>query len=509
MSLLQTWIMTPLAGAIGWTLLHSLWQGAIISAALGAVLVATRSARARYAAACMAMLLLLAGFGLTLISVMPENTRGLRITPAPLPPWNLATDLAGPIRSNLGLATIAPWLTPFWIVGVGIAYLGHVAGWISVCRLRRRGVCCVSAFWQRELVRLSASLRVSRPVVLLESCLANTPMVLGHFRPVILLPLGLLTGMSSERIESILLHELAHIRRYDYLLNAFQRLVQGLLFYHPAVWWISGVVRTERENCCDDVVVAMTGNPQEYADALVALEQSRSTGYALAVAVGGGNLVKRIRRLLYPKVPYGAWMPLAATLVLIATGAVAIAAWQSEPPQQRPADPQSKTGRTRSSAYAKLSPYVKWLNEDVVYIITDEERARFQKLTTDEEREKFIAQFWERRNPKPGADPNGENEFLKEHYRRIGYANQRYGTASGRPGWQTDLGHVYIVYGPSDQIETHPNGGTQIEVWTYRHLEGIGDNASITFIDAIGTGDYRLAPGSPGLPFPRPVSPRH
>ena len=119
-------------------------------------------------------------------------------------------------------------------------------------RLRRRGVCGASERWQKELARLSRQLRLSRPVQLLESCLADVPMVLGHFRPVILIPVGVLAGLPAGQIEAILLHELAHIRRFDYLVNVLQRLVEGLLFYHPAVWWISRVIRAERENCCDD-----------------------------------------------------------------------------------------------------------------------------------------------------------------------------------------------------------------------------------------------------------------
>ena len=144
--------------------------------------------------------------------------------------------------------------------------------------MRLRGVCYVTEHWQREVRRLSNQLRLSRPVVLMESCLADAPIVLGHFRSLILMPVGLLTGLPAGQIEAILLHELAHIRRCDYLVNAVQRFVEGLFFYHPAVWWISRVIRTERENCCDDVVVEMTGNAHEYAVALAALEQNRWRG---------------------------------------------------------------------------------------------------------------------------------------------------------------------------------------------------------------------------------------
>jgi GWxTD domain-containing protein len=327
---------------------------------------------------------------------------------------------------------------------------------------------------------------------LLESCLADTPMVLGHFRPLILMPIGLLTGLPAGQIEVILLHEMAHICRCDYLVNVIQRLVEGLLFYHPAVWWISRVIRTERENCCDDVVVAASGNAHEYAVALAALEQNRCPGRQPAVAVTGGSLVKRIHRLLYPQGPTGVWAPLLAALSLIITATVALAAWPSEPPQQSSNGAQPQTERAETS-----DPFLrKWLHEDVVYIITDEEEAAYKRLTTDEERYQFIERFWMRRDPKPDTV---ENEIREEHYRRIAYANERFRTASGRAGWQTDRGHMYIVYGPPDQIESHPSGDAGMhpfEVWLFGHIEGIGDNLTISFIDRMRTGDYQIAPGN-------------
>lgn len=499
MRVLESWVGTPLAGAVGWTLLHLLWEGAIISAALAAALVAMRSPRARYAAACVAMLAMLGAFGLTLARVMPTGANGVQTVRAPaFPAWNVGTAVDSPGLSKPGLAAAVPWLAPFWIAGVCIFYLGHLASWISVSRLRRRGVCCASEHWQKDLERLSAQLRLSRPIRLLESCLVDAPMVLGHFRPIILMPLGLLAGLPAGHIEAILLHELAHIRRYDYLVNVLQRSVEGLLFYHPAVWWISGVIRAERENCCDDVVVAMSGNAHEYAVALAALEQNRWSGREPAVAATGGSLVKRIRRLLYPQSPNGLWTPLLAAAILMTIAAVTLAAWQAAPPQQSSAATQRKAGRAETSPHATwASPYAAWLNEDVAYIIDDKERAAFEKLTTDEEREEFIVQFWLRRDPTPGTS---ENEFKEEHYRRIAHANRYFRTVSGGHGWQTDRGHMWIVYGPPDEIESHPSGGTRIlypfEDWKYYHVEGIGDNLFVTFVDRTRTGDYRVAPGN-------------
>ncbi|MGA2737744.1 MAG: M56 family metallopeptidase [Bryobacteraceae bacterium] len=331
MRLLEIWVASPLAGAVGWTLLHSLWEGAIISAALGTVLLATRSPRARYAAACAALAAMLAAFGLTLFCMMPEGVNGPRILYASsLPAWNVRSGLGALDVSNSRFGGMVPWL-PFWIAGVWIFSLRQLIAWISASRLRSRGVCIAPERLQKDLTRLRAQLRVSRPVLLLESCIVDVPMVLGHFRPIILMPLGQLAGLPAGQIDAILAHELAHIRRCDYLVNLLQRVMEGLLFYHPAVWWVGRVIRTERENCCDDVAIATSGNAHDYAVALAALEQRRWPLCDTAVAATGGILMKRIRRLLYPRRPNGAWTPLFAALALIVIASVTLAAWQAAP----------------------------------------------------------------------------------------------------------------------------------------------------------------------------------
>jgi GWxTD domain-containing protein len=150
------------------------------------------------------------------------------------------------------------------------------------------------------------------------------------------------------------------------------------------------------------------------------------------------------------------------------------------------------------------TPYQKWLNEEAIYIISDAERAAFNRLNTDDEREKFIEQFWERRDPTPGTQ---ENEYREEHYRRIAYANENFGIPNGIPGWKTDRGMIYIKYGPPNEKETHATGGTYtrpieegggqtttfpFERWRYRFIEGIGNDVSMEFVDTTMTGEYHM-----------------
>ena len=198
--------------------------------------------------------------------------------------------------------------------------------------------------------------------------------------------------------------------------------------------------------------------------------------------------MKRIRRLLYPKSAKGSWMPVIGGLILIASAAFAMAVV----PQAR----QGLAERQQPRA-VESNPYENWLNGPVSYIINPREREAFEKLTTDEERDMFIQQFWERRNPNPGSR---KNAFKEEIYRRVRFADAHFGV--GYPGWKSDRGHMYIMYGPPDEIHYYPNAKPYPYAgWIYRLIPGIGENVSFTFIDKAGEGDYRLAPG---VPFKKP-----
>jgi len=467
----------PASEALGLALVHSLWQGTIAAALVTLV----RPARARYLASCLALVAVFVAFAFTFRLCLPGTGAATGAT-RPVVSAPFGTDTETLAAAGFRTGDLLAWLTLFWIAGVVCFQVRTCAGWLTARRLRRRGACVAPAEWRARLGKLAARLGVWQPVELLESALAQMPVVVGYLRPAILVPAGFLSAMPPEHIEAILLHELAHIRRYDYLVNLLQAMVEGLLFYHPAIWWISGVIRAEREHCCDDLAVAANpaGGAYEYALALTALEASRSvTGWqsAAGMAATGGNLMTRIQRLLYPQQQRRAALTRWALLPAVLTVSLSLGlAWQGSAAAQQ--------------ELRQESPYVKWVNEDVVYIIEAREREAYLKLQTDEERKHFIEQFWQRRDLTPGT---AKNEFMEEHYRRIRYAGERFRSPS-KTGWKTDRGRIYIVYGPPEEIESHPSGragGPPFEKWLYNFIQGIGQGVIVEFVDVSRDGEYR------------------
>jgi GWxTD domain-containing protein len=519
MILLNGLLSSALVQALGLSLFHFLWQGALIAVAAAVALKFTARARTRYAIACCALVAMPAVVGITLQLSIPHaqvvisRLHFSSARPIVILPVDTTT-------ASRDFSAYFEYAVPLWLAGVFSVLLYRSAGWISATRLRRRGTCEAPVEWTGRLKILAARARVWQPVVLLESCLAEVPIVIGYLRPAILVPAGMITGLPTEHVEAILLHELAHIWRADYLIALLQSAIEGLLFYHPGVWWISGRIRVERENCCDDFAVAIQGDPHTYATALATLEEKRWYTSEPALAANDGDLVRRIRRILRASDARDFSLPvIPAAIVLIAAG---FAVADQAPPLALPFKiplPQilplkqplriarplmAQTQEPNASRQAEIpAAYQTWLNEEVVYIISDAERKAFKTLSTDEEREKFIEQFWLRRDPTPGTP---QNEFREEHYRRIAHANGRF-ASSIFPGWKTDRGRIYIQYGPADEIESHPSGGNYrrpieqgggttttvpFEQWRYRQIEGIGNNVIIEFVDPTRSGDYRM-----------------
>ena len=334
---------------LGWMLVHFLWQTAVVALLLAMMLRLLRRAGAnlRYIVSCLALTLILM---LPVVTIRFIDVSGPVAEPGPLPPVSLpvttpvqvpqvaqelsafaeapapmkVVDLTAatswPERVASALEPALPYLVFGWLTGVFGLSAWHLGGWAQLQRLKRRMVYEVGHALQEKLGGLGARLGVPRAVTLLESALVEVPTVVGWLRPVILLPASALTGLSPEQLEAILAHELAHIRRYDYLVNILQTVVEILGFYHPAVWWVSQRIRIERENCYDDLAVLICGDSVRYAKALTHLEEIRHSRAELAVAATGGSLVNRVARLLgRPAVDDRrfAWLPGLLALLLV------------------------------------------------------------------------------------------------------------------------------------------------------------------------------------------------
>ncbi len=501
---MNTILSSTLSQALEWSLFYFLWQGALIAAAAAVALKFAVRAQIRYAIACCALIAMPVVFAITFRMSIPDAGIAVRHSnfspalPAAIPPVDN-------LPAERDLSAYLEYAVPLWLAGVFSLLLYRSAAWIWATRLRRRGTCEVPEVWIGRMKSLARRARVWQPVVLLESCVAEVPVVIGYLSPAILIPVGMLTGLPVAHVEAILLHELGHIRRADYLVALVQSAIEGLLFYHPAVWWISGVIRAERENCCDDFAIAIQGDPHAYATALATIEQSRWRATEPALAANQSDVLRRIRRILRASDAHDFSLPLIPAAMLLIAAGIAIA---DQAPQLAtlplkipvPQAPFLKSPKTQMLiAQAPAAPpqteisgvYRKWLNEEVVYIISDAERKAFKVLLTDQERAQFVEQFWLRRDPTPGTP---ENEFRDEHYRRIAYANSRFTVSI--PGWKTDRGRIYIQYGPPDEIESHPSGNAStavpFEQWLYKYIEGIGSNVIVEFVDPARTGEYHM-----------------
>lgn len=270
--------------ALGWTLLNFLWQGAMVAAILAAALAILRdaSSRVRYLVSCAAMIL------------MPicAFATFLRLELAGIPV--LPVSLIGPVPA-VNYLELLVWA---WLAGVVALSLRGLGGWAVAGRFSRRQTWAADADWEQRFSAIAERLRIRKPVRLAVSAIAEVPAAIGWLSPVVLVPACVFSGLAASQIEALLAHELAHIRRHDYLVNLLQTAIETLLFYHPAVWWVGRQIRAERENCCDDLAVEVCGDTLLYAGALTELEQMRQAMPQFAMAASGGSLRERVERLL-------------------------------------------------------------------------------------------------------------------------------------------------------------------------------------------------------------------
>jgi beta-lactamase regulating signal transducer with metallopeptidase domain len=288
--------MSPIVNATTSALLQFVWQGAAVAIVLSVVLalLSERSANARYIACCLAMLALVVLPILT--GLWSFTASGYAVTARSNA---FAFTTLAPVSGNAVLAAIQLWAFPLWALGMALSSLRLFISWTHVARIRRSAG-TVSAAMIDVLASVERRLGMHRRVSLALTEFADSPIVVGWWRPMILLPASAIVELTRDQLEAVLAHELAHVRRYDDVVNLAQVMVETVLFYHPATWWVSARVRRERERCCDDAAVALSGDPAPFVRALLTLEQTRSASPTLAIGLRGSenDLLPRVRRLL-------------------------------------------------------------------------------------------------------------------------------------------------------------------------------------------------------------------
>jgi beta-lactamase regulating signal transducer with metallopeptidase domain len=302
MTNLTSWLSPSAMEALGWTLLHFLWQGAGV-AALGAVFMTfCRRASSRYIVGVGALALMLAApaatFFLLARSGASATARSFAVAEIqPTATSEIAARTTSSTSHDSSTMNALPWLVEAWLFGVAFLSLRSAGGFMLLERERRKRSTISNVTVLAICQAVQRQLGLERTVHYCACLWLQAPAVIGWFRPIVLLPVTALTGLSEEQLQSVIAHELAHIQRFDSFVNLFQIAVETLLFYHPAVWWLNTRIRAERENCCDDIAVRLCGNPLEYARALTLMEEWRSAPI-LAMAANRGRLSERILRVL-------------------------------------------------------------------------------------------------------------------------------------------------------------------------------------------------------------------
>ena len=310
--------------ALGWTLIHSIWQVGLISVIVALIMmrVEAKKSATRYAIFLGALLAVPIMSFVTFYRLY-SGIEASAVTSAPLRAENpylneaittVSSNLVNPGTWEMIMSVLRPgpenlqYVVMVWFAGVLMLSIRFMGGVWAINRLRGSATSDISADWKQRMAGLSDSLGIRRFVQLAESARVTVPMTAGWIKPIILVPIGMLTNMPPAHIEMILLHELSHIRRHDYLMNVVQGIVEIMFFYHPAIWWLSDGVRTEREHCCDDRVLSLKGDPMAYAKALHAaaaaitskgtIAGSITPKTGLALTGENGELLERIHRIL-------------------------------------------------------------------------------------------------------------------------------------------------------------------------------------------------------------------
>lgn len=332
----MTTLSDSILRALGWALTHALWQATVAALVLLLLLTRLQTAQQRYRAAYGTLVAVFAAAVGTFIWVFePAQVSGNTASLAEETTFLGTILLETPaFDAEIG-ASFSNWLEANHLLIVAVWLLGFVffllrlgGGLWQVHRLRTRDVRALEAAWQEKARNLSERIGVTQSVRLFESVRVQVPLTLGYLKPVILLPLGFVNQLSLAEVEAVLAHELAHIARRDWVFNLLQAFIESLFYYHPAVWWVSQIIRRERENACDDVALSATGNPIAFARALVQVQEMATPLPALALGLSGKRrrpLLERVRRILNqspPQQKHQAMEKITATVILIALLAI-------------------------------------------------------------------------------------------------------------------------------------------------------------------------------------------
>ena len=324
---------------LGWVLVDFLWQGVLIGCAAAVLLTALRNARAesRYLVACSALLLCLLWPATALVLRLTDGGEAAGAAALPLGQW-LASQGDAQAAGWTGLLQGSlSWIVGAWAFCAGALALRMALGLLWVRQAARAQA--TDAQWQARLASMARGFGIARQVRLQVVEGLASPVTAGWLKPVVLVPAALLTGMPAQLLEALLAHELAHVRRCDYLVNLAQGVIESLLFYHPAVWWISHRIRVEREHIADDLAANSLGEPRRLALALSELEKRQFSTHDLAQAANGGDLMQRIKRLVRPDTQALNWK---AAIPVLGLAAACIAGCAHTPaatqgPAQEPA----------------------------------------------------------------------------------------------------------------------------------------------------------------------------
>jgi len=300
-----TWLSPGIMHSLGWSLLHFLWQGTALAALAAGAMAVCRRPSARYLAGLTALVLMLLSPLATFVfyaQLQLSVAETVKSSPLATVAWPLTRERGEAVASTTASYVarsldVFPWLVEAWLIGVAFFSLRSAGGFLLLGRERRKQSSVVKDRVLEICCALQDRLGIHRGIQYCECKWLQTPAVVGWFRPVVFFPATVLTGLSEEQLQAVIAHELAHIKRLDAFVNVFEVVVETLLFYHPAVWWLNKRIRAEREHCCDETAVSVCGNAVEYARALTLMEEWRSAP-ALAMAANHGPLAERVMRVL-------------------------------------------------------------------------------------------------------------------------------------------------------------------------------------------------------------------